>query len=174
MGSDASIGGRQLMRGTTRKLQNPANPFSRVQNRGNPRPEQAVDDPVLNEVVEYVLSDCFFAVGQTIGMRATVDYDAVVWWHDHFRGKFLAAMQRHGNRWAEDREAVTAVGWMLGERAVRHAACRNSIDLEAARRAAADVERYCRHRSKRRAQANDGNADGATRVAGFWCLPIPC
>ena len=57
----------------------------------------------LEEAVEYVLGDCFFAVGQTIGMRMTVDYEAVVWWHDHFRAKFLAAMQRQGNRWLQDR-----------------------------------------------------------------------
>lgn len=51
-------------------------------------------DQALEEAVKYVLCDCFFAVGQTIGMRMTVDYDAVIWWHDHFRSKFLAAMRR--------------------------------------------------------------------------------
>ena len=47
------------------------------------------EDAKLEEVVEYVLSDCFFAVGQTLGMRTTVDYDAVVWWHDHFPDEVL-------------------------------------------------------------------------------------
>lgn len=56
----------------------------------------------LEEAVEYVLSDCFLAVGQSIGMRATVDYDAIVWWHGHFRTKFLAAMRRHGDRWLQE------------------------------------------------------------------------
>ena len=37
----------------------------------------------------------------------------------------------------QDRETVTGVGWMLAERAVRHAAGQNSIDVGAARRAAA-------------------------------------
>ena len=69
-----------------------------------------------------MLGDCFFAVGQTIGMRMTVDYDAVVWWHDHFRSRFLAAMRRQGNRWLQDRENVTA-GWMDAGRA-RGAICR--------------------------------------------------
>ena len=124
----------------------------------------------LARVAEYILADCFFAVGQTIGMRLTVDYVAVVWWHDHFRAKFVAALRRHGNRWAQDRESVTAVGWMLAERAVRHAAGRDSIDVEAARRAAADVERYCQHRAQR--QALKGNSE--VRQAGLWCIPWPC
>ena len=33
------------------------------------------------------------AVGQSIGTRTTVDYDAIVWRHDHFRTMFLAAMR---------------------------------------------------------------------------------
>jgi hypothetical protein len=93
--------------------------------------------------VEYIVDECFFAVGQSVGMRLTVDYEAVVWWRDHFRSRFLASMQRFGNRWSQDRQIVTAVGLMLGERAVRYAAGRASIDLEAAQHAAADVERYC-------------------------------
>ena len=119
-----------------------------------------------------MLGDCFFAVGQTIGMRTTVDYDAVIWWHDHFRAKFLAAMRRQGNRWLQDRENVTGVGWMLAERAVRHADGRSSIDVEAARRAAADVERYCEIRSKR-AQAGDRDAEVNSRIAGYWCITLP-
>lgn len=126
--------------------------------------------PELEEAVQYVLGDCFFAVGQTVGMRLTVDYDAVVWWHDHFRTKFLAAMRRHGNRWLQDRDNVTAVGWMLAERAVRHAGGHDSIDVEAARRAAADVERYCEARSKRAARAEHDEAGTNSRLAGYWCI----
>ena len=132
--------------------------------------KSGLEDQALEEAVEYVLGDCFFAVGQTVGMRKTVDYDAVVWWHDHFRSKFLAAMQHHGNRWLEDRDNVTAVGWMLAERAVRHAAGRSSIDVEAARCAAADVEQYCEARSKRAARAADRGAGASPRLAGYWCI----
>ena len=135
--------------------------------------ESAAQERALEEAVEYVLSDCFFAVGQTIGMRTTVDYDAVVWWRDHFRDKFLAAMRRQGNRWLQDRENVTAVGWMLAERAVRHAAGRDSIDVQAARRAAADVERYCQIRSTRAAKATDDDATNSPRMAGYWCIRLP-
>lgn len=132
--------------------------------------DSGIAEQALEEAVEYVLADCFFAVGQTIGMRTTVDYDAVVWWHDHFRAKFLAAMRRHGNRWLQDRENVTGVGWMLAERAVRHADGRNSIGVWAARRAAADVERYCQIRSKRAPQAGEHDAAGSARLAGWWCI----
>lgn len=132
--------------------------------------KSTAEDRELARVVEYVLADCFFAVGQTIGMRLTVDYEAVIWWHDHFRSKFLAALRRHGNRWAQDRETVTVVGWMLAERAVRHAAGRASIDVEVARRAAADVERYCQHRAQRQARAENSDV----LQAGLWCIPWPC
>ena len=131
------------------------------------------ENPTLDEAVEYVVADCFFAVGQTLGMRMTVDYDAVVWWHDHFRSKFLAAMRRHGDRWLQDRESVTGVGWMLAERAVRHAAGRGSIDVEAARHAAADVERYCRLHAKRAARNADRNDEAIPRLVGYWCLTFP-
>ncbi len=135
----------------------------------------AAEDEELAQAVELVLADCFFAVGQTIGMRTTVDYAAVVWWHDHFRAMFLAGLRRNGNRWSRDRESVTAVGWMLAERAVRHAAGRGAIDVEAARRAAADVERYCQHRARREARKEGRDAgEEDTRRAGFWCVPFPC
>ena len=132
----------------------------------------APEHQALEEAVRYVLADCFFAVGQTVGMRMTVEYEAVVWWHDHFRARFLAALNRHGNRWLQDRENVTAVGWMLAERAVRHAGGRAAIDVTAARRAAADVERYCKLRSKRAASGNRGDLT-VPRHAGYWCIAFP-
>ena len=140
----------------------------------SPAPEiGSLDHRALEEAVQYVLADCFFAVGQTVGMRMTVDYEAVVWWHDHFREKFLAALHRHGNRWLRDRESVTAVGWMLAERAVRHAGGGGSIDIQAARQAAADVERYCRVRSARAQRRGDGKEVDHTRQAGYWCISFP-
>jgi hypothetical protein len=121
--------------------------------------------------VEYVVDDCFFTVGQVVGMRTTVDYDAVIWWRDHYRAKFLAAMKMFGNRWLEDRSNVTAVAVMLGERAVRYSDGKPSIDCEAARKAAADVERYCRLHAKRKARAIGLEASGEepARIAGYWC-----
>ena len=157
---------------TISRLQSAADPATSAASAGAGMvgTECGSEEQALEEAVEYVLGDCFFAVGQTIGMRMTVDYDAVVWWHDHFRTKFLAAMQRQGNRWLQDRENVTAVGWMLAERAVRHADGRNSIDVEGARRAAADVERYCQLHAKRAEQAGGGDGTVSPRLAGYWCM----
>ncbi|MBI1873307.1 MAG: hypothetical protein HYS05_05365 [Acidobacteria bacterium] len=134
------------------------------------------DSLEFEHAVDYILDDCFFTVGQMVGMRTTVDYDAVVWWRDHFRAKFLAAMLRQGNRWIQDRQNVAAVGWMLAERAVRYAADAQapSINIDAARKAAVDVERYCQLHAKRRVSAlKNGSSDGALPViAGYWCTPV--
>ena len=142
---------------------------SAVLSPGSAESDLETESQSLEETVEYVLADCSFAVGQAVGMRTTVDYDAIVWWHDHFREKFLEAMRRHGRRWLQDRENVTGVGWMLGEHAVRHAAGRNSIDVEVARVAAADVERHCQLHAKRAARVGKRNPEVGTRLAGYWC-----
>lgn len=163
------------MAGTNRELRSMETSIVSTRANGAAGPaESAAEDHELTRAVEYVLADCFLAVGQTIGMRRTVDYEAVVWWHDHFRSRFLAALRRRGNRWAQDRDSVTAVGWMLAERAVRYADGQGSIDVETARLAAADVERYCQHRSRRAARKESGGTGDDTRLAGYWCVPWPC
>jgi hypothetical protein len=134
---------------------------------GAPDRSDIHDIAELERVVEFIVDDCFFAVGQAIGMRMTVEYDAVIWWHDHFRAKFLAAMGSFGNRWMIDRQNVTAVAFMLAERAVRYADGRASIDVESAMKAAADVERYCKLHSRRASRANGD--DASARIAGYWC-----
>ena len=48
-------------------------------------------DRDLEREVEYIVDDCFFTVGQVVGMRMTVDYDAVTWWRDHYRATLRAA-----------------------------------------------------------------------------------
>lgn len=125
----------------------------------------------LERDVEHILDDCFFTVGQAVGMRMTADYEAIVWWRDHFRPKFIAAMTSFGNRWLVDRDNVTAVGLMLGERAVRYASGRTSIDLESARNAAADVERYCAIRARRASRHR--TESGSPMIAGYWCYGEP-
>jgi hypothetical protein len=126
----------------------------------------------LERDVEHILDDCFFTVGQAVGMRMTADYEAIVWWRDHFRPKFINAMKSFGNRWLDDRDNVTGVGLMLGERAVRYASGRSSIDLASAREAAADVERYCGIRARRmaRGRSDDGRSP---IIAGYWCYGEP-
>lgn len=127
----------------------------------------------LQRTVEFVLDDCFFTVGQIVGTRKTVEYDAVIWWHDHYRERFLAAMRRFGERWLQDRTQVKAVALMLAERAVRYAGDRDAIDRAAAQRAAADVERYCAAHSRRAARARRGESETElARIAGYWCVPV--
>jgi DNA polymerase II large subunit len=130
-----------------------------------------VDARELERQVEYIVDDCFFTVGQVVGMRTTVDWEAVVLWRDHYRQKFLAAMMAFGNRWLQDRSNVTSVAIMLAERAVRYSEGKPSIDAEAARKAAADVERHCALHARRaaRRQGLDSSETSATRIAGYWC-----
>ena len=131
----------------------------------------SVEIQELERQVEYIVDDCFFTVGQVVGMRTTVDYEAVIWWRDHYREKFLAAMMAFGNRWMEDRSNVTGVALMLAERAVRYSEGKPSIDAEAARRAAADVERHCELHARRaaRRQGQDTSDAAVPRIAGYWC-----
>jgi hypothetical protein len=138
---------------------------------GVPRLPYADDARDLERQVEYIVDDCFFTVGQVVGMRTTVEWDAVVWWRDHYRARFLAAMTAFGNRWLQDRSNVTSVAIMLAERAVRYAEGKPAIDREAAMRAAADVERYCELHARRRARAlgRDLSDQEPARIAGYWC-----
>jgi hypothetical protein len=125
--------------------------------------------------VDAIVDDCFLACGQGIGLRASFDFDTVLFARQLFRAKFLAAMEQFGNRWLDDRQIVTAVGWMLGERAVRYAAGAPSISVDAFRQAAADVERYCQLHAARRTRGRDeGTTEASTaRIAGYWCTWEP-
>jgi len=96
------------------------------------------------EEIDYILNDCFLAVGQAIGTRKALDTEAIGWWRDRYRVAFLNAMVRNGNSWERDRDRVTAVGRFLGERALFHAGHQGTIDLASARRASTDVESGCR------------------------------
>lgn len=121
--------------------------------------------------VEFAVAECFFTVGQAVGMRATLDWDGVLWLRDHYRSRFLSAMRAFGNRWLEDRSNVTGVALLFGERLVRYAEGKPSIDLEAVRQAAADVERYCQLHSKRKARTMGipTSEEEPARIAGYWC-----
>jgi hypothetical protein len=133
------------------------------------------DLPDLDQEVEYVVDECFFTVGQVVGMRTTIDYDVVRWWREHYRARFLAAMKAFGNRWLQDRSNVTSVAIMLAERAVRYSEGRPSIDCEAAQRATKDVERYCTLQARRNAKrhASDRRESALPRIAGYWCIHDP-
>lgn len=93
--------------------------------------------------IDYILDDCFLALGQAIGTQKTLDFEALQWWRARYRGFFLHAMTALGNSWARDRNRVTAVGRFLGQRALHHAADRPSIDVRCASLASTDVETGC-------------------------------
>ena len=94
-------------------------------------------------VVDYILSDCFLAVGQAVGPDKTVDLDAVIWSHQRYRCAFDYAMETAGTSWVADRNRVTAVGRYLGQRVVEYTGRRTNIDCAAARRASSEVEGGC-------------------------------
>jgi len=96
------------------------------------------------EEIDYILNDCFLAVGQAIGTQKSLDSEAIGWWRARYRVAFLNAMIHNGNSWGRDRHRVTAVGRFLGERALFHADGRPSIDLESALKASTDVDGGCR------------------------------
>ncbi len=123
-----------------------------------------------DEAVDYIVDECFFTVGQTVGDRKSLDVKATIWWRDHYRAKFLAAMKRFGNRWMADEKHVKGVGRLLAERAIEYAGDRPSIDERAAMKAAADAERYCTlHWMRRARHARQQPTEEATWIAGYWC-----
>ena len=101
--------------------------------------------------LDYILTDCFLAVGQAVGPAKTMDFDTVIWWHQRYRRAFHHAMTTRGTSWAADRHRVTAVGRYLGQRVVEHAGCQTSIDRTVAARASAEVEDGCQMNATREA-----------------------
>jgi hypothetical protein len=99
--------------------------------------------------VDYILNDCFFAVGQAIGTQKSLDFDVLPWWRARYRAFFLHAITAKGNSWSRDRHRVTAVGRYLGQRALHHAGDQPVIDLHSATLASTDVETGCRMSAER-------------------------
>ena len=99
--------------------------------------------------VDYILAECFLAVGQAVGSEKTVDFDAVTWWHRRYRRAFQHAMTTAGASWAADRRRVTAVGRYLGQRVLEDAGGGATIDRAAAERASAEIERGCQMNATR-------------------------
>jgi hypothetical protein len=93
--------------------------------------------------VDYILNDCFFAVGQAVGTQKSLDVDAIRWW------------RTTGTSWLRDRHRVTAVGRFLGQRALHHAGDRPSIDVHCATLASSDVETGCRMNAVREGVCTD-------------------
>lgn len=101
--------------------------------------------------IDYILADCFLAVGQAVGPDKTVDFDTITWWHQRYRHAFGEAIVTRGTSWTTDRRRVTAVGRYLGHRVVQHAGRGTRIDRAVAARASAEVEQGCQMNATREA-----------------------
>jgi hypothetical protein len=125
----------------------------------------------LEVAVDYILVDCFFAVGQAVGSSKTIEHSALMWWRDRYRAKFVHAMTLFGNRWLSDRSRVLSVCRMLGEHAVQYAEHAPAIDVQSAAKASARVEEFCvKHALRRQRRLGlDGNQDRPELFAGYWC-----
>ena len=104
--------------------------------------------------IDYILPDCFLALGQAVGTEKSIDFETVVWWRTRYRAAFLHAINAKGNSWALDRRRVTAVGRYLGLQAKAHAGDQPSIDIAAAQKASLEVEKGCQMSAEREAFAD--------------------
>jgi hypothetical protein len=98
--------------------------------------------------VDCALHECLFAIGQAVGRRKQLDYNAVTWLRDRYGPRFLHAIAVNGNSWTEDRTRVMAVGRFLGRQALCHAGDQPSIDSRSAAMAASEIEAGCRMRAR--------------------------
>lgn len=111
--------------------------------------------------LDYILSDCFLAVGQAVGPDRKLNFDTVAWWRRRYRRAFHRAMTTTGASWASDRGRVTAVGRYLGQRVIHHTRRGAAIDPAEAARASAEVERGCRMPATRNASLPADCTDSA-------------
>lgn len=101
--------------------------------------------------LDYILADCFLAVGQAVGSDKTLDFDTVIWWHQRYRRAFHHAITSRGTSWAADRDRVTAVGRHLGQRVAEYSRGCAIIDVSTAARASIEVEHGCQMNERREA-----------------------
>jgi hypothetical protein len=125
----------------------------------------------LSAAVNYIVDECFFAVGQGVKDKS-VQHPAIIWLRDHFRARFLETMRISGNSWLADRHRVTAMGRLLGKRAVHHAGDSPYIGRASVMKAAADIQKHCMLHAMRRARRLGLSATDDRRLyAGYWCVP---
>jgi hypothetical protein len=134
-----------------------------------PRGTAVLQDADLEHMVDYMLDDCFFSIGQSVGDRKKVDQSAVIWWRDRYRAKFLRMLRTFGNTWLQDRARVMVTVRMLGDRAVYHAGASPTIDFDCATKASKDIERYCTLHAIRRHRRTGEGSTGTGMFAGYYC-----
>lgn len=111
--------------------------------------------------VDYILSDCFLAVGQAVGPGKTLEPDTVIWWHRRYREAFHYAVTAFDASWSDDRQRMTAVGRHLGQRVAASLGRRSNIDRATAERVSVEVERGCRLRAS---EASGSKAEPMNRT----------
>jgi hypothetical protein len=127
----------------------------------------------IDRTLNYILTDCFFSLGQGVADQKNIDHTAIIWIHDYYRAQFFRTIMMFGNTWLRDRHRVKGVSRMLGERAAHYAMHNASIDLTAVLQASADVKRYCTLYAQRRRRLSRDPTEGrqVPRLAGTWCDP---
>jgi hypothetical protein len=110
------------------------------------------------EQVEYILTECFIALGQHVGERV-VSPEAAAFWRDRYRERFLITLSRNRPRaWAEDRANVLTKAASLGRKAAEFA------DAE---RTPVITELHARRAS----EANDCRPRSRYGMFSIWCIP---
>jgi hypothetical protein len=110
------------------------------------------------EHVEYILTECFIALGQHVGDRV-VSPEAARFWRDRYRERFLITLSQNRRRvWAEDRGNVLAKAAALGRKAAEFA------DAE---RTPVITELHARRAS----EANDCRPTSRYGMFSIWCMP---
>ena len=49
--------------------------------------------------VDFILHDCFFALGQAIQTRKRLSFEVIVWWRRRYRDMFLRTLQTSEQAW---------------------------------------------------------------------------
>ena len=111
--------------------------------------------------VNYMLADCFLAAGQGVGSAIHLEHEALAWWRDRYRVRFLRALTIAGNVWEDDRDRLLGVSRFVGFRAAELSGERASIDRDCAIRASEQVEAGCQIRARMR---NEAGLDAAAAV----------
>jgi hypothetical protein len=108
--------------------------------------------------VEFILTECFITLGQHVGDRV-VSPDAVRFWRDRYRERFLITLSQNRPRvWADDRGNVLAKAAALGRRAA---------ELAEAERTPVITEAHARQAS----EGNDCRPRSRHGMFSIWCIP---
>jgi hypothetical protein len=111
-----------------------------------------------HEEVEYILTECFIALGQNLGDRQ-VTPEAAVFWRNRYHERFLATLSReHPRAWRDDRLNVLAKARSLGRKAAEFATLDDSMVV---------TENHARQAS----EANDCRPRSRYGMFSIWCLP---